>query len=137
MCKRHAKAIKALEAERKKVLAAIAAFEKKARPVLRKIEKDLEAEAPDVDDFDWPEPDEGDEDHDPLFDSTRDYVEQVDRYKEHQGKPTKAEPRRQLDPITVTCANCNKKFITRSRTAKICGSAKCRYEFYQARRTDS
>ena len=67
VCKRHAKAIKALEAEHKIVLAAIAAFEKKARPVLRKIEKDLEAEAPDVDAFDWPEPDEGDEDDDPLF----------------------------------------------------------------------
>jgi hypothetical protein len=44
--------------------------------------------APDVDQIDWPEPREGDEDDDPLFDSTRDYVEQIDRYKEHQDKPT-------------------------------------------------
>ena len=65
--KRHAKAIKALEAERKKALAALAAFEKKAEPVLRKIERDLDAEAPDVDTYDWPEPAEGDEDPDPLF----------------------------------------------------------------------
>ncbi len=42
----------------------------------------------DFDSVDWPEPDEGDEDDDPLFDSTRDYVEQIDRYKEHQDKPT-------------------------------------------------
>jgi hypothetical protein len=32
--------------------------------------------------YDWPH-----EDDDPLFDSTRDYVEQMDRYKQHQGKP--------------------------------------------------
>jgi hypothetical protein len=31
---------------------------------------------------------DGDEDDDPLFDSTRDYVEQIDRYKDYQGKPT-------------------------------------------------
>jgi hypothetical protein len=43
---------------------------------------------PDLDEVDWPIPDEGDEDLDPLFDSTRDYVEQMDRYKEHQDKPT-------------------------------------------------
>jgi hypothetical protein len=32
-----------------------------------------------VDDYDWPEADEGDEDEDPLFDSTRTYLEQIDR----------------------------------------------------------
>jgi hypothetical protein len=37
---------------------------------------------------DWPEPDEGHEDPDPPFDSTRDYIEQIDRFKHHQGKPT-------------------------------------------------
>jgi hypothetical protein len=35
----------------------------------------------------WPEPRDADEDYDPLFDSTRDYVEQINRYKEHQDKP--------------------------------------------------
>jgi hypothetical protein len=34
-----------------------------------------------------PPGDEPDEHHDPLFDSTRDYVERMDRYKEYQGKP--------------------------------------------------
>jgi hypothetical protein len=48
----------------------------------------LEAETPDLDDIEMPEPAEGDEDEDPLFDSTRDYVEQIDRYKQHQDKPT-------------------------------------------------
>jgi hypothetical protein len=44
-------------------------------------------DAPDPDGIDWPEPDEGDEDDDPLYESSRDYVEQLDRYREHQGKP--------------------------------------------------
>jgi hypothetical protein len=52
------------------------------------INDQLKAAAPDLDEVEWPEPNEGDEDDDPLFDSTRDYVEQIDRYKEHQDKPT-------------------------------------------------
>ena len=38
--------------------------------------------------IEWPEPKEGDEDPNPLFDSRRDYVEQIDVYKAFQGKPT-------------------------------------------------
>jgi hypothetical protein len=53
----------------------------------------LEAEAPDLADIEWPEPEPADEDDDPLFDSTRDYVEQIDRFKEHQQKPTERRPR--------------------------------------------
>jgi hypothetical protein len=34
----------------------------------------------------WPEPHEPDEDPDPLFDSKRSYLEQMRRYKQHQGK---------------------------------------------------
>jgi hypothetical protein len=43
-------------------------------------------EAPDADDFEWPKPKDADEWEDPLFDSTRDYVEQVGRFKKHRGK---------------------------------------------------
>jgi hypothetical protein len=35
----------------------------------------------------------GDEDLDPLFDSSRDYLEQIDRYKKFQDKPTRGKPR--------------------------------------------
>ena len=38
--------------------------------------------------MEWPEPKEGDEDDDPLFDSARDYLTQIDSYKKFQGKPT-------------------------------------------------
>jgi hypothetical protein len=52
------------------------------------IVEELRVEAPDPELVDWPEPDEGNEDDDPLFDSTRDYIEQIDRFKRHQGKRT-------------------------------------------------
>jgi hypothetical protein len=54
----------------------------------------LDARAPDPDAIDWSEPEPPDEDEDPLFDSTRDYVAQIDRFKEHQQKPTERRPRR-------------------------------------------
>ena len=47
----------------------------------------LTDQAPRADDFNWATP-EADENPDPLFDSTRDYLTQIDRYKRHQGKPT-------------------------------------------------
>jgi hypothetical protein len=46
------------------------------------------------DSIEWPEPDGGDEDEDPLFDSTRGYVEQIDRFKEYQQKPTERQSRK-------------------------------------------
>jgi hypothetical protein len=38
------------------------------------VQEELTQAAPRPADIDWPEPQEGDEDDDPLFDSTRDYV---------------------------------------------------------------
>ena len=35
----------------------------------------------------WPQPCEADEDPDPLYNSRRSYLEQIDRYKRHLGKP--------------------------------------------------
>jgi predicted nucleic acid-binding Zn ribbon protein len=120
--RRHAKAIKSLEAERKKVLEAIVAFEKKARPVLNAIEQDLDAEAPDVDNYEWPEADDGDEDDDPLYDSSRDYVEQIDRYKAHQGKTT------EFKTTELVCVQCGEAFTAGRSHARFC-SRKCRRVF--------
>jgi hypothetical protein len=47
----------------------------------------LVEQAPDLDEIEWPEPGESDEVEDPLFDSTRDYVEQIDRFNEHRQRP--------------------------------------------------
>src|SRR5262245_7284010 len=77
----NAEDIAKLESERKKVLAAIKAFKRNTTPILRKMQNDLDAQAPDVGQYDWPEPQEGDEDADPMFDSTRGYLDQIDRYK--------------------------------------------------------
>jgi hypothetical protein len=46
-------------------------LEERARPLFEAISEELDAEGPTVSDYDWPEPKEGDEDPDPLFDSTR------------------------------------------------------------------
>jgi hypothetical protein len=64
----------------------IAQWREGAEDVWHDIANELRAGAPDQ--IDWPEPAEGDEDDDPLFDSKRDYVEQMDRYKEFQDRPT-------------------------------------------------
>ncbi|HEY6258219.1 MAG TPA: hypothetical protein VIY51_20750 [Xanthobacteraceae bacterium] len=60
---------------------------KRARKLWRTVKRDLEKHAPDLDAVEWPEPGAGYEDENPLFDSGRDYVEQIDRYKKHQEKP--------------------------------------------------
>jgi predicted nucleic acid-binding Zn ribbon protein len=80
------------------------------------IEEELSNEAPDADYLDWPLPDDGFEN--PLFDSTREYVEQMDRYKEHQGKPTE---RRERTFVVTTrkCITCGKSFEA-SRGRKHC-----------------
>jgi hypothetical protein len=52
------------------------------------IARELKAAAPDVDEFDFPEPRDAAEWENPLFDSARDYVAQIDCYKEFQGKAT-------------------------------------------------
>jgi hypothetical protein len=83
------------------------------------IDEELESEAPSVDDFDWPDPDEGFED--PLFDSTREYVEQIDRYKNHQGKRT---TRKELERTYSTrkCVVCKKPFEANRSEAKYCST---------------
>ena len=61
-------------------------FIEQAEPVIAALNSELEEAAPDAEDFDWPEADEADEsDDDPLYDSARDYLGQIARYKAHQG----------------------------------------------------
>jgi hypothetical protein len=51
------------------------------------------------------EPYDGDDDPDPLFDSTRDYVEQINRFKQHQGKRTERKRRERFEPKIVRLRN--------------------------------
>jgi hypothetical protein len=117
---RHADSLAALESERKKVAAAIAAFEKRARPILEEIKQDLADEAPDVEDIDWPEAEEGDDDDDPLFDSKRDYVDQIARYKVHQGKSVEKAERKKPTRHALTCVRCGKSFMAGRQDARAC-----------------
>jgi hypothetical protein len=86
-------AVEGLREEYADIVARLERWRERAEAVWRGIRERLATQAPDPDDIDWPEADEGDEDDDPLFDSTRDYVDQIDRYKAHQDKPTERRPR--------------------------------------------
>jgi hypothetical protein len=87
----HATNIDALEEEWQSIEAEhvrrIEQWRERAEPVWQAIAEELEEQAPNLDGVEWPGPEVADEDDDPLFDSTRDYVAQIDRYKLHQGKP--------------------------------------------------
>jgi hypothetical protein len=77
-----------------------AVLERRRKALFDEMDNALLDRRPDVDDVDWPIAADGDEDDDPVFDSTRGYVEQIDRYKRHQGKPT--ERRRWTKRSTAT-----------------------------------
>jgi hypothetical protein len=83
-----------LHAEHERVSERLAEWAERVREKFAEITEDLDAEKPDPTAWEWPDPIEPDEDPDPLFDSRRGYVEQIDRYKAHQGKPTERRGRK-------------------------------------------
>jgi hypothetical protein len=86
----------------------------RAEPVWQAIADDLEELAPDVDELRPNSTWLANEDDDPLFDSTREYVEQVDRFKQHQGKPTERR-RSETGPLSMTASAIRSR---RRRAAK-------------------
>jgi hypothetical protein len=76
------------------VLAELADWSQRIGSLHGEIRDELVEEQPDLSEFEWPDPSEPDEDPDPLFDARRGYLEQVDRFKRHQGKRTKKRPGR-------------------------------------------
>jgi hypothetical protein len=72
----------------------VAGFYDQAEPVISDIASDLEDHAPDPDDVEWPGNCVADESHDQLYQSERDYLEQIARYKRHQGKPVERRRRK-------------------------------------------
>jgi gas vesicle protein len=83
-----AEQLETLESEWSDIAEQIDDWKRRAESTYRSMDAELRDRAPSIHVVDWPEPDMGDEDVDPLYDSGRDYVEQMDRYKLHQGKPT-------------------------------------------------
>ena len=128
---RHAEAIAQVEADHEALVSELAElreriadlqseFEDGAQPVFDAIEADLAAELPSADDYEWPEPKGGDEDDDPLYDSSREYFDQLARYREHQGKPEDAS----FKLHNLICKHCGEPFQSRRPHARMC-SRKC------------
>jgi hypothetical protein len=68
--------------------AEVTQFYDQAEPLITDIASDLEDDKPDPDGLDWPAAYDANESDEQLFQSERDYVEQISFYKAHQGKPT-------------------------------------------------
>jgi hypothetical protein len=88
----HEDEVTQIESEYQDIRRRLGDWRERARALYEKIEAEIEDGIPDLDQVEWPEGGEGDEDPDPLFDSRRNYVEQIDRYKRFQGKPTGRQP---------------------------------------------
>src|SRR5262249_13879997 len=66
----------------------IAEFYEQAGEAWADIVNDLNDRAPDPGEVEWPAPYDAAESDDQLFQSERGYIEQMDFYKAHQGRPT-------------------------------------------------
>jgi hypothetical protein len=83
---RHTGPVDALREDYQRIVSELRSWQRRASPVWQKIVAALEKEAPDLSDHSWPEGNSGDEHPEPLFDSFRGYVDQIDIYKRFQGK---------------------------------------------------
>jgi hypothetical protein len=81
-----------------------AELEERRRSLWERIEASLDTESPSIDDIEWPESADGDEDDDPLYDSRRSYLDQIERYKRYQGKEVKGRFLRAADQELVQLA---------------------------------
>jgi hypothetical protein len=81
-------ALEPIRQQLKPILATVAAWRRQVERIYQAIADELEAEAPESGEIAWPEPAKGEEHPDPLFDSKRSYVDQIDIYKRHQQRPT-------------------------------------------------
>ena len=83
---RHADNVDALKEEYERIGEMIEGWHTRAAPVWQAISSDLKATAPDIYDYELPEPEMADELDEALFDSGRDYLDQIAHYKRFQGK---------------------------------------------------
>jgi hypothetical protein len=90
-----------------------------AQPLINKMQAELNAAVPK---YDWPQP-IAQEDDNPLYDSKRGYLDQLDRYHEHQGK-AKLTKLRNCQSYPHVCTNCGKKFMSIKRDQELCRGCK-------------
>jgi hypothetical protein len=100
-----------------------------AETLLARMKVALEEAVPDPDLFDWPEPAEA-EDGDALYDSTRGYVEQVDRYRDHTGAMTMMSAWPMDRVVTKTCKLCGESFSAANPKRIFCTS-RCTNKSYK------
>jgi hypothetical protein len=86
-----------------------------ARPLFEAMRAELSDAAPA---YEWPQP-IAQEDENPLYDSKRGYLDQLDRYHEHQGK-AKLTKLRNLESHPCICADCGKSFTSTKRDQILC-----------------
>ena len=90
-----------------------------AEALIQTMNAELKETAPAPHEFDWPVP-TVDEWENPVYDSTRNYVEQIDRFRRHKGKD--ADVRRKRDRIvTRACIICGNEFSTGIAHRVVCG----------------
>ena len=98
-----------------------AALEECRKELWEQIEASLDAGAPYIDDTEWPEPADGDEDDDPLYNSARSYMDQISRYKRHQGKSEEFHDYRKpitSETIELVRGNCAVKVCLGARSVR-------------------
>ncbi len=74
---------RAIEAHEQAITAGLQAWRERAAPVWEAIAEEIEDALPDLNNVEWPQPEPVDED-DALFDSRRNYLEQIEHYKRRQ-----------------------------------------------------
>jgi hypothetical protein len=117
----HARYIRALERVRGEIDEMEDRLVTQAETLLARMKAALEEAVPDPDLFDWPEAAEGDEDDDALYDSTRGYVEQVDRFRDYRGDDV--DTGLAIDRVVIkTCALCGESFSTANPRKVFCSS---------------
>ena len=131
----HREQLDELETEWDEISSEIEAWKERAQDVWDAIDINLREAAPSLSGQEWPEPREPDEDDDPLFDSKRNYVEQMDRYKRFQGKLTTRRtdgtayvaPSRRRARATaaaarapIACAVCGEDFTPKRSDGRYC-----------------
>jgi hypothetical protein len=92
-----------------------------AQTLITQINAEFDEVVPDPDQFDWPEP-AADEWQNPLYDSTRDYVEQVDVYRAHRGDDDNVGLAADR-VITKSCTVCGKSFNSPTARKLYCSSS--------------
>jgi hypothetical protein len=123
----------AIEAARDRIMEMEEAFAARTQEVLDAMAEDLAEAAPVPDEFDWPEAAEADEWEDPLYDSARSYLEQVDRFRRAKGKGDGGLSRNRVVIKICPAPDCGKTFESTNAKQRFCSKRCGRLTLQKAR----